>query len=313
MCCIGHGGISRTHIRSLFGEKSENWFSLTPLNKTVSILLGSVLSEITYADLSGFRCGCIKALRPPPFCIVTTRLSRVTLWVNGFSFSPCIQRVSAVLTSFRNLSPATRFSPFSPYSFSVWAGILCFLRTGSDTRPVTDILSEQSFSQMTVFWGCFKTSNDLKNHPFSQTKSRSQVSGSDIYSDFQHRNHKYQFPLCSSGSVLLFALINNVPYSQQHLHRVLEQAFGLIVVHAGERRKGVELGEQAAVAFCGDRSFWFCHGGGGDFSLFVAGSCRRVQYTEKGFSRQETQKVLQRRGSKGFFGAEEPGLEPGIA
>ena len=38
---------------------------------------------------------------------------------------------------------------------------------------------------MTVFWGCVKTSNDLKNHPFSQTKSRSQVSGSDIYSDFQ--------------------------------------------------------------------------------------------------------------------------------
>ncbi|MBU2759228.1 hypothetical protein [Acidithiobacillus sulfurivorans] len=37
---------------------------------------------------------------------------------------------------------------------------------------------------MTVFWGCVKTSNDLKNHPFSQTKSRSQVSGSDIYSDF---------------------------------------------------------------------------------------------------------------------------------
>lgn len=38
---------------------------------------------------------------------------------------------------------------------------------------------------MTVFLSCVKTSNDLKNHPFSQTKSRSQVSGSDIYSDFQ--------------------------------------------------------------------------------------------------------------------------------
>ena len=74
--------------------------------------------------------------------MVTTRLSRVTLWVDGFSFSPCIQRFSAVLTSFRNLSPATRFSSFSPRSFSVWGGILCFLRTGSDTRPVTDILSD---------------------------------------------------------------------------------------------------------------------------------------------------------------------------
>jgi len=116
---------------------------------------------------------------------MTTRLSRVILWGDGFSFSPCIQRVSGVLTSFRNLSPATRFSPFFPRSFSVWAGILCFLRTGSDTSPIADILSEQAFSQMTVFWGCVKTSNDLKNHPFSQTKSRSQVSGSDIYSDFQ--------------------------------------------------------------------------------------------------------------------------------
>jgi hypothetical protein len=38
---------------------------------------------------------------------------------------------------------------------------------------------------MTVFLSCVKTSNDLKNHPFSQTKSRSQLSGSDIYSDFQ--------------------------------------------------------------------------------------------------------------------------------
>ncbi|MDT9547693.1 MAG: hypothetical protein RI826_10220 [Chlorobium phaeovibrioides] len=37
----------------------------------------------------------------------TTRLSRVILWADGFSFSPCCQRVSAVLTSFRNLSPAT--------------------------------------------------------------------------------------------------------------------------------------------------------------------------------------------------------------
>ncbi|MCJ8501383.1 protein adenylyltransferase SelO [Desulfatitalea alkaliphila] len=72
---------------------------------------------------------------------MTTRLSRVILWGDGFSFSLCIQRVSTVLTSFRNLSPATRFFPFSPRSFSVWGGILCFLRTGSDTRPVTDILS----------------------------------------------------------------------------------------------------------------------------------------------------------------------------
>ena len=124
--------------------------------------------------------------KPSTIFMVTTRLSRVILWVDGFSFSPCIQRVSGVLTSFRNLSPATRFSPFFPRSFSVWAGILCFLRTGSDTSPVADILSEQAFSLMTVFWGCVKTSNDLKNHPFSQTKSRSQVLGSDIYSDFLH-------------------------------------------------------------------------------------------------------------------------------
>jgi len=36
---------------------------------------------------------------------MTTRLSRVILWADGFSFSPCFQRFSAVLTSFRNLSP----------------------------------------------------------------------------------------------------------------------------------------------------------------------------------------------------------------
>jgi hypothetical protein len=66
MCYAGHGGMSRTHVRSLFGEKSENWISLSPLNKTGYLLIGSVLSEITYADLSGFRRGCIKAPFPPP-------------------------------------------------------------------------------------------------------------------------------------------------------------------------------------------------------------------------------------------------------
>jgi len=65
MCYAGHGGMSRTHVRSLFGEKSENWISLSPLNKTGYLLFGSVLSEITYADLSAFRRGCIKALHPP--------------------------------------------------------------------------------------------------------------------------------------------------------------------------------------------------------------------------------------------------------
>ena len=38
---------------------------------------------------------------------------------------------------------------------------------------------------MTVFLSCVKTSNGLKNHPILKTKSLSQVSGSDIYSDFQ--------------------------------------------------------------------------------------------------------------------------------
>ncbi len=66
MCYAGHGGMSRTHVRSLFGEKSENCISLSPLNKTGYLLFGSVLSEITYADLSAFRRGCIKALHPPP-------------------------------------------------------------------------------------------------------------------------------------------------------------------------------------------------------------------------------------------------------
>lgn len=47
------------------------------------------------------------------------------------------------MTSFRNLSPATRYSPLSRRSFSVWGGILCFLRTGSDTRQVTDILFKE--------------------------------------------------------------------------------------------------------------------------------------------------------------------------
>jgi len=66
MCYAGHGGMSRTHVRSLFGEKSENWISLSPLNKKGYLLFGSVLSEITYADLSAFRRGCIKAPCPPP-------------------------------------------------------------------------------------------------------------------------------------------------------------------------------------------------------------------------------------------------------
>ena len=65
MYYAGHGRMSRTHVRSLFGEKSENWISLSPLNKTGYLLFGSVLSEITYADLSAFRRGCIKALFSP--------------------------------------------------------------------------------------------------------------------------------------------------------------------------------------------------------------------------------------------------------
>jgi hypothetical protein len=32
--------MSRIHVRSLFGEKSENWISLSPLNKTSYLLLG---------------------------------------------------------------------------------------------------------------------------------------------------------------------------------------------------------------------------------------------------------------------------------
>ena len=60
-----------------------------------------------------------------------THLSRVILWVDGFSFSPCIPRVSDVLISLRNLSPATRFSPFFRRSFSAWGGILCFFPTGT--------------------------------------------------------------------------------------------------------------------------------------------------------------------------------------
>ena len=51
-----------------------------------------------------------------------TRLSRVIFWVGGFSFSPCMLRLTAVLASFWNLSPATGCSPFPSCSFSVvWA------------------------------------------------------------------------------------------------------------------------------------------------------------------------------------------------
>jgi hypothetical protein len=79
MCYVGHGGMSRTHVRSQFGEKSENWIPLSPQNKTGYLLFGSVLSEITYADLSAFRRGCIKALKTPSF------LSDNPLHANGLA------------------------------------------------------------------------------------------------------------------------------------------------------------------------------------------------------------------------------------
>ena len=54
------------------------------------------------------RCGRLQGIpATSTICKKKTHLSRVILWIGGFSFSPCIQRVSAVLTSFRNLSPVT--------------------------------------------------------------------------------------------------------------------------------------------------------------------------------------------------------------
>jgi len=46
---------------------------------------------------------------------MTTRLSRVILWVGRFSFSPCIQRVSAVFTSTPDLSSRPISIIFQPF------------------------------------------------------------------------------------------------------------------------------------------------------------------------------------------------------
>ena len=88
---------------------------------------------------------------------------------------------------------------------------------------------------MTVFWGCVKTTNDLKNHPFSQTKSRSQVSGSDIYSDFQR-------------SVLLGKVFfARLPDIFIHPFEVHEHLFHKAVIDR------IVLREMMAAVFCGKR------------------------------------------------------------
>ena len=116
--------------------------------------------------------------------MVTTRLSRVTLWVDGFSFSPCIQRVWAFSTSTPDPSPPAAFPPFPSLSFSVRPLILCFLRTRSEARPVGQSLLFQEFEPTACFGSYGNTACGAKKHPKFRTKSPSQDLRSGINVDF---------------------------------------------------------------------------------------------------------------------------------
>jgi hypothetical protein len=121
----------------------------------------------------------------------TTRLSRVTLWGDGFSFFPCIQSVWAFFTSTSDLSPPAAFPPFPSLSFSVCPRILCFLRTRSEARPVRQSLLFQEFEPTACFGSYGNTACGAKKHPNFRTKSPSQDLRSGINVDFLTGNAQY--------------------------------------------------------------------------------------------------------------------------